>query len=321
MKTGGKRLAGLRTICLAGALAVSVSMTAFGADAWDKVGDRFVYSDGTTIRGALEKGVSVSKYQNTAGKIDWEQVKKEGVTFVMVRLGYQDELDPYFEENVTEASAAGLKVGVIFYSQAQSVAAARKEAEFVLDIVKDYPISFPIACDAESQKMSGKHLSSLQMTNQINGFCQVVYEAGYQPVVYGTHTWLTRQIDVNQIDYDIWDSRYGVPGYLDNRTLWQCTDEGQVDGITGAVCIEFAFIDYDKMILKDLWREIGGKKYYYKDYRKQTGWVEVKEKQYYLDKDGAMVYDTSVEIDGKLYVFDKDGSPTEIKQTRTGQVR
>lgn len=42
---------------------------------------QFIRANGTAVEGALAKGVTISKYQNKAGDIDWNQVKGDGVTF------------------------------------------------------------------------------------------------------------------------------------------------------------------------------------------------------------------------------------------------
>ena len=104
--------------------------------------------------GVLENGktfgVDVSKYQKN---IDWNQIKKAGVSFVIVRIGYRGYgasgtlvLDPMFEEHFTNVKNAGLKVGVYFFSQATTEAEAKEEAfacAYVLNGRKlDYPIFF-----------------------------------------------------------------------------------------------------------------------------------------------------------------------------------
>ena len=86
--------------------------------------------------GVLENGktfgVDVSKYQKN---IDWNQIKKAGVSFVIVRIGYRGYgasgtlvLDPMFEEHFTNVKNAGLKVGVYFFSQATTEEEAKEEA-------------------------------------------------------------------------------------------------------------------------------------------------------------------------------------------------
>ncbi|MEG7531587.1 MAG: glycoside hydrolase, partial [Hungatella sp.] len=61
----------------------------------------------------------------------------------------------------------------------------------------------------------------------------------------------------------------------------------------------------------DSWKFINGNWYYMKNYRKQTGWVQVKNHWYYLDSNGRMLHDAAVEIDGVSYTFGSDGTITE----------
>ena len=67
-------------------------------------------------------GIDVSKYQSG---LDWNKIKKSGVSFVIIRIGYRGYgaagnlvKDPMFEEHFTNARNAGLKVGVYFFTQA-----------------------------------------------------------------------------------------------------------------------------------------------------------------------------------------------------------
>ena len=124
---------------------------------------QFIRANGTAVEGALAKGVTISKYQNKAGEIDWNQVRGDGVTFAMVRLGYLNDLDPYFAANMQAASAHGIRTGVFFYTQALDEETAKQEARFVLEQIKDYPVSYPVAYDVESQYLldMGKRLRRL----------------------------------------------------------------------------------------------------------------------------------------------------------------
>lgn len=276
------------TACLAGMIAAGTCMMSVAAVPWSKVNDAFVATDGKPIEGALEKGVTISKYQNRAGAINWKKIKAQDITFAMIRLGYQDDVDPYFGRNMTSASAYGLKTGVVFFTKALSVKEAKAEAEYVLETVKDYNMSYPIAYDVESQYLLDKKRTKKQITDQINAFCKVVSDAGYRPVVYGNYEWLTKNMDTEKIPYDIWYARYGVAHKYPNRTLWQCTDSAQVDGIEGLVCLEFSFADYEKLFPGTGWRQINGIWYYYVDYR--------------------MMRACTLNIDGKDYNFGPNGA-------------
>lgn len=290
-----------------------IQTTAMTADAklvetLTQVDGQFIRANGSAVSGALAKGITVSKYQNRAGVIDWERVKADGVSFAMVRLGYHNDLDPYFDENMRNAQAHGLKTGVFFYTQAMDTATAVDEANFVLEIIKDYPVSYPVAYDVESQYLLDMGKTRQEITDQVNAFCQVVAAAGYRPIVYGNNEWLTRNMDTSQIPYDIWYSRYETSvNEYPNRTLWQYTDSGLVDGITGEVCIDIAFVDYGQVIPASGWRYIGGKWYYYQDYNKQTGWLLLGDLWYYLNPDGSMAAGVTQDIDGTSYTFGNDG--------------
>ena len=269
---------------------------------------QFIRANGTAIEGALAKGITVSKYQNRAGQIAWDQVAADGVTFAMIRLGYLNDLDPYFAENMQNAAANGIRTGVFFYTQAMDEETARQEARFVLEQIKDYPVSYPVAYDVESQHLLDMGKTPQEITNQVNAFCQVIAEAGYRPIVYANNQWLTSYMDTSQIPYDIWYSRYetSVNAYP-NRTIWQYTDAGTVAGITGDVCIEVAFADYSQLFPGTGWRYINGSYYYYKDYVKQTGWLLDGEAWYYLKPDGKMAAEERCQIDGTEYGFGADG--------------
>ncbi|MEG7531919.1 MAG: GH25 family lysozyme [Hungatella sp.] len=285
------------------------------AQLWSQENCRYVDASGKTIIGAREKGITVTKYQNraseAAGGIDWEKVAADGVKFAMVRLGYYKDMDPYFAMNLEGAAANGIKTGVFLYTQALDVATAINEAKYVLELVREYPISYPIAYDVESQHMLDSGLSKQQITDQVNAFCKTISDAGYHPIVYANQEWLSNHMDTAQIPYDIWYARYGTINKYQNRTIWQCTDNGTVAGIQGNVTIEFSFTDYVAQIPPDSWKFIDGNWYYMKNYRKQTGWVQVKNHWYYLDSNGRMLHDAAVEIDGVSYTFGSDGRLTE----------
>ena len=56
------------------------------------------------------KGIDVSENN---GIVNWDTVKKAGMEFAVIRLGYgRGHLDSEFYNNVNGAVAAGLKIGV-----------------------------------------------------------------------------------------------------------------------------------------------------------------------------------------------------------------
>ncbi len=79
------------------------------------------------------------------GDINWSQVAADDVSFVMLGTRSKGAVDPYFHRNIQQASAAGVKVGVYIYSLAMTPEMAVEEANFVLNLIHDYPVSYPVA--------------------------------------------------------------------------------------------------------------------------------------------------------------------------------
>ena len=98
-------------------------------------------------------GIDVSKWN---GSIDWNAVKNSGVNYVIIRVGYRGSSqgalieDPKFKTNIKGATAAGLKVGVYFFTQAVDEVEAVQEASMVLDRISGYKISYPVFLDVEA---------------------------------------------------------------------------------------------------------------------------------------------------------------------------
>lgn len=279
----------ITAIGLALFLVLCCPVAALAFDPWSNVSGYWISADGKTpIKGALKKGITITKYQNRAGEINWKEVSRGDISFAMVRLGYYNDPDPYFKVNMTGAASVGMDTGVCFYGNATTVEGARREARYVLDMVKEYRVSYPIAYDVESQELLEEGFTRSQITDQVEAFCKVIEDAGYRAVIFGTNEWLTLHMDTKRLPYDIWYSRYGLANNFENRTLWRCTDMGTVRGIEGSVCLEFVFEDYGKTYKGTGWRMINGKRYYFEDHR--------------------LIKNITMEIDGSVYSFDKDGN-------------
>lgn len=274
--------------CLICIMVLTTATPTVAAEPWSKENGKFISADGSEIEGAVAKGVTLSKYQNRAGEINWKKLLKQDISFAMIRLGYQDDKDPFFDVNMKNAASHGIKPGVVFFTEALSSTQAREEAAYVLDCIKDYDVAYPVAYDVESQYLLDKGRTKKQITDQVNAFCKVISKAGYRPVVYGSYEWLTKNMDTEKIPFDIWYSRYGIANKYPNRTLWQCTDSAQVDGINGLVCLEFAFVDYETLFEGTGWRFINGIWYYYVNYK--------------------LVRSDTLFIDGKDYNFGPNGA-------------
>ena len=201
---------------------------------------------------ASYRGIDVSSHQ---GVIDWNKVKAAGVDFAMIRVGYRGYgtgailLDDYFDANMKGAIDAGIHVGVYFFSQAITEEEAREEARFVLEHIKNYNVTYPVAYDMEAIPYDTARTDTLtgrQITNHTIAFCDLVKEAGYKPSVYSNRRTLILKLDLTRLTaYDTWYAAYvGYPDYPYDFKMWQFTDSGSVDGIEGDVDINISFKDY-----------------------------------------------------------------------------
>lgn len=307
-----------KCVALLTAFAAS-AMVSFSAYAYGPGGPgQCLDAEGNPVQGVVERGITVSKYQNRAsethGGINWRRVKESGIDFAMIRLGYLNDADPYFHQNMGGAQTEDISTGVFFYTQALTDEDVAQEADYVLSQIKNYRIAYPVAYDVESQVLLDNGLTKDQITAHAKMFCDRIAAAGYRPMVYANKNWLDNYLDASKLTdseghpYDIWYARYNSEGEYPNRTIWQYTESGTVDGIWGNVAMEYAFVDYHSLIPAEGWRLIGGSWYYVKDYKFQTGWLSLDDKMYYLEPDGRMISDIQTSIDGVAYQFGSDGA-------------
>ena len=206
-------------------------------------------SDGSLVVGSGTVGIDVSKWN---GKIQWSAVKNSGISYVIIRCGYRGStegkliVDPRFEENIQGAIAAGLKVGVYFYSQALDEVEAVEEASMVLDQIRNYKISYPVFLDVESSGGRGDRIDKTARTAVCRAFCQTIQNAGYTAGVYSNKHWLETQIDAASLNaYKIWMAQYAAsPTYKGRYDLWQYRSTGSVSGISGNVDMNISYLGY-----------------------------------------------------------------------------
>ena len=215
----------------------------------------FAYENGyiTCLSGPSMLGVDVSEYQ---GVIDWNKVASKNVQVAMVRMGARawgktGEIltDSRWEENLSGARAAGLKVGVYFFSQAISIAEAQEEARCVLDLLQGQELDMPIVFDWEIISSEGARTANIsaEMLNSCAiAFCEEIKAAGYEPMVYFNID-LTRQLldlqKMQDMGYRFWLAMYNSSMTFPYRIdMWQYTSGGTVPGIEGLVDLNVYFI-------------------------------------------------------------------------------
>lgn len=224
----------------------------------------FVHNDYNTKDADIVPGIDVS-YHN--GNINWDKVKDDGIKFAILRAGYggltygTPNEDVKFDTYIKAAKAAGLKVGVYFYSQATTEAEAKKEAAYTLNIIKGYKLDLPVYFDYEDYPgsyLTKKNLSKSKKTACATAFCDAIEKAGYEAQVYAGSNWLCTNLDGEKLGdkYGIWMARYYESSvgysfregydspssrYAGKLNIWQCSEYGKVSGISSSVDFNYMY--------------------------------------------------------------------------------
>lgn len=205
-------------------------------------------------------GIDVS-YHN--GNIDWDAVAADGVEYAFLRAGYRGygngslQQDSKFTTYAADAVAAGIPIGVYYFTEATNEAEAIEEANDCIRIIQENNInvSLPIALDYEYQYNAAGQLASPKAglskaaaTANCQAFCDTIAAAGYTPIIYANKSDLATLIDGAALaeSYGIWLANYTTTTtYSGTYQLWQYTSSGSVDGIPGKVDCNFWYTQGD----------------------------------------------------------------------------
>lgn len=200
----------------------------------------------------LVYGIDVSQHN---GKIDFNKVKKDGIKYVFIRVGYTGytkssfslNYDKSYKTYIKDATKAGLDVGVYWYSQSKSVSEARKEANALLKAIRGFSITMPVVFDYEfadtkKGRLDSAKLSKTNMTANALAFLNTVSNAGYDACIYASENFLEEHLYAKQISssYKVWLANYSSKtNYKGSYEFWQHTTKGRVKGIKGNVDVNF----------------------------------------------------------------------------------
>lgn len=202
--------------------------------------------------------IDVSRYQGT---IDWAQVAAAGYKGAMLKTVSTNKklskradglyIDPTFETNYRNARAAGLDVGVYYYTYATSEAMADAELALVRQAVYGKVLTLPLAVDVEENEL--KPMSTLDLTNLAAYALEQVEKMGFYAQLY-TYTGYKYELDMARLSsrWDVWLADYtGKTPKVDFKySAHQHTSKGSVPGISGNVDLSVTEINYPRIIRK-----------------------------------------------------------------------
>ena len=228
------------------------SLTPFGRDPSSfTVVDQIPYYNGEDL--TMRRGIDVSDHQK---QIDWQQVADYGIDFAIIRCGWRsyDEgnvnEDSRFRENIEGALAAGLDVGVYFFSQATNIVEAAEEAVFALHLIEGYNITLPVFFDWETVGVSSARSESVDgatVTACCLEFCELVEAAGYQPGMYAFNMLAYYTYDLDQLaGITLWMGDPGTrPIFYFDHDFWQYSYTAAVPGIEVEVDLDAMYVRQD----------------------------------------------------------------------------
>lgn len=181
-------------------------------------------------------GIDVSAWQTN---VDYEKVKEQGCEFVLMRMGYcygEIKKDDYYDRNMENASAAGLDVGVYFYTTANTEEKAREQARWIVEQLDGCQLDFPVAFDWEEWGRFQQYGMNIRDLNEIfEAFCDELEKNGYSGMLYSSKNFLNNFWQ-NKNNRTVWLAHYvDETDYEGAFAIWQASAYGRMDGINGDV--------------------------------------------------------------------------------------
>ncbi len=229
------------------------------------------YAGNNTV---LAEGVDVSQYQHTMNNrtqsynpLDWTALKDAGVDYAILKIGstvregadgtVKGGLEPTFEMDYADAKAAGIDLGVYFYTYATTVKEIRADAQWMLQHLEGKQFEYPIYLDLEDPSLVD--LGGPLLTEMCMEFFTVLQENGYYTGLYVNNEWLRVILQTEKMidNFEIWYARY--PGtdtpewdtekYGAHLGMWQYSDSGRFEAIPEIPFdLNFAYKDYPSLI-------------------------------------------------------------------------
>lgn len=200
--------------------------------------------------------LDVSRWQGKIKMEGWAQVKAAGYKGVMLRaVGSRNcvpYIDPTFEDNYSNAKAAGLDVGVYYYTNATSEELADRELAVLRKALVGKEMTMPVAVDLESPILAGLPYGDL--SNLAAYHLEQIEKMGFYAQLYTYTSYANAHLDMARLAgrWDVWLADYTgkTPKVSFKYTAHQHTSKGSVPGISRTVDLNVTTLNYPKIIRK-----------------------------------------------------------------------
>lgn len=286
------------------------------------------YSGGMAGDGCIRAyGVDVSEHQGTG--FNFNNLKNNGYSFVILRCGFVSRKDYRFEEYYKAAKAAGLDIGIYFYSYATNASEASYEADRCLSYISGKTFEYPVYFDFEDSSACSYNANTAYSI--CRAFMDKIAAAGYLTGLYGYAGWMdpnygawvpTAKICGNK--YECWIANYyndsptnaKSANYPNTYGMYQYTSSNYIGGV-GPLDTNVSYKDYPSIT----------KKYGFNGYSSAESYASIpdgtytisiaKDNNYKIDIDGqskenaaqAKLWQTN-NCNSQKFVFQKDGTDT-----------
>lgn len=204
--------------------------------------------------------IDVSRWQGKIKMEGWQAIKGAGYKGVMLRAcGNSADgkpgkayIDKTFENNYANAKAAGLDIGVYYYTKAVSEAEADKELAVLRQALRGKELTMPVAVDMENAVLTA--LKPKDLTNLAAYHLEQIEKMGFFAQLYTYTSYANRFLEMERLAgrWDIWLADYTgkTPKVSFKYNAHQHSSEGSVPGINGPVDLDVTMVNYPRIIRK-----------------------------------------------------------------------
>lgn len=191
-------------------------------------------------------GIDVSAWQTN---VDFNAVRDAGCSFVMIRIGYYYDhvvMDDYFRQNIENARAAGLDVGLYFYTTDNTEEGVREHARWIINELGGTSLELPIAFDWEEFGNFQKYGMNISDLNSIYAaFADELSKSGYSSMLYSSKNFLNNfWTERTKSLHPVWLAHFvDETDYQGDYAIWQASCYGHIPGINGDVDMNILYRD------------------------------------------------------------------------------